>query len=152
LNDLLRQDFELLCNRLDSLSRAISAISDKIDLFREVSRALRTPSESVSEQALAILKVFDHLQAQQMIVFDLPPRLTFLPNRRALVVREVRFLATDVAALATCGLIDLVNFNGSGNPIYALTRAGARVASSVSDACLPKEAATDAEILGDLWD
>ena len=146
LNDLLRQDFGSLSTKLDTVSSAISAISDKIDSFGQVGRALRTATESVSEQAIAILKVFDHFQAQRMIVFDFPPCLGFLPGGRSINVGEARFLETDVAALAGCGLIELVDHNGSGNPIYGLTRAGARVASSVSDDYLLKEPVADDDI------
>lgn len=146
LNLLLRQDFDVLSTKLDTISSAISAISDKIDSFTQVGLALRTAKESVSVQAIAILKVFDHLEAHRMVVFIDPPSLRFLPGKQPINVGEPRFLDADVAALAAYGLIELVDQTGSGSPIFSLTRAGAQVALSVSEDYLPKDARKDEPI------
>jgi hypothetical protein len=42
-----------------------------------------------------------------------------------------RFLETDVAALQSMGFVRLVDRNKSGNPIYAITRAGSAFAATL---------------------
>jgi hypothetical protein len=145
LTEMLRQDYDTLSEKLDSLTGAISAISDKIDTFGEVGRALRTSTENVSIQALAILKCFDASEAPRMVVFEHPPSIWFVPKGASIKVGEPRFLETDVRSLACCGLIEHVDYNKSGNLIYSITRAGARIAALLPDEYLPKTTEVDTD-------
>lgn len=44
-----------------------------------------------------------------------------------------RFLEADVAALESMGFIRMVDQNNSGNPIYAITRAGSGFAATLPE-------------------
>lgn len=134
LNELLRQDYGRLGDRLDSISSAISSISDRIDTFGQVARAFRSPSDAISDQALAILKIFDQKQALRMYVTDrtrLGPECVFLPSGGSVRVGEPRFLEADISTLLRFGFIELVGHNSSGSPMYCMTRSGTSVAASI---------------------
>jgi hypothetical protein len=131
LASLLRQDLSILDSKLDTIAGAISAVADKIDSLSQVGRALGTDTESLSDQATEVLKVFDQMAASRMVVFDHRPEVRFLPSGQGIQFDEGRFLETDVAALESMGFIRMVDQNKSGNPIYAITRAGSGFAASL---------------------
>ncbi len=131
LASLLQQDLSVLCSRLDTIAGAISAVADKIDSLSQVGRALGTDTEALSDQATEVLKVFDQMAASRMIVFDHRPEVRFLPSGQGIQFDEGRFLETDVTALEIMGFIRMVDQNNSGNPIYAITRAGSAFAATL---------------------
>jgi hypothetical protein len=73
LASLLQQDLSVLGSRLDTITGAISAVADKIDLISQVARALGADTEALSEQAAEVLKFLDQLGASRMVVFDHEP-------------------------------------------------------------------------------
>jgi prophage DNA circulation protein len=131
LTSLLQQDLSVLGSRLDTITGAISAVVDKIDSLSQVGRALGTDTEALSDQAVEVLKVFDQMAASRMVVFDHEPVCLFLPNRMSATFSDARFLETDVTALESMGFIRMVDQNKSGNPIYAITRAGSAYAATL---------------------
>ena len=131
LTSLLQQDLSVLGSRLDTIAGAISAVADKIDSLAQVGQALGTDTEALSDQAAEVLKVFDQMGASRMVVFDHEPVCLFLPNRMSVTFSDARFLETDVAAIETMGFIRMVDQNNSGNPIYAITRAGSAFAATL---------------------
>jgi prophage DNA circulation protein len=131
LASLLQQDLSVLGSRLDTIAGAISAVADKIDSLSQVGRALGTDTEALSDQAAEVLKVLDQMAASRMVVFDHEPVCLFLPNRMSIQFSDGRFLETDVAALESMGFIRMVDQNNSGNPIYAITRAGSAFAATL---------------------
>ena len=131
LTSLLQQDLSVLGSKLDTIAGAISSVADKIDSLSQVGRSLGTDTEALSDQAAEVLKVFDQIGASRMIVFDHEPEVRFLPSRQGISFSEGRFLETDVAALETMGFIRMVDQNKSGNPIYAITRAGSAFAATL---------------------
>lgn len=132
LASLLQQDLSVLGSRLDTIAGAISAVADKIDSLSQVGRALGTDTEALSDQAAVVLKVFDHMGASRMVVFDHRPEVRFMPSGQGIQFAEGRFLETDVAALESLGFIRMVDRNKSGNPIYAITRSGSAFAASLT--------------------
>jgi hypothetical protein len=131
LTSLLQQDLSVLGSRLDTIIGAISAVADKIDSLSQVGRALGTDTEALSDQAAEVLKVFDQLGASRMVLFDHEPVCLFLPTGMSVTFSDARFLETDVAAIESMGFIRMVDQNKSGNPIYAITRAGSAFAASL---------------------
>lgn len=131
LASLLQQDLSVLGSRLDTIAGAISAVADKIDSLSQLGRALGTDTEALSAQAAEVLKVFDQMGASRMVVFDHRPEVRFLPSGQGIQFVEGRFLETDVTALESMGFIRMVDQNKSGNPIYALTRAGSAFAATL---------------------
>ena len=131
LASLLQQDLSVLGSRLDTIAGAISAVADKFDSLSQVSRALGTDTEALSEQAAEVLKVLDQMAATRMVVFDHQPEIRFLPSGQGVQFSEGRFLETDAAALESMGFIRMVDQNKSGNPIYAITRAGSAFAATL---------------------
>jgi hypothetical protein len=131
LASLLQQDLSVLGSRLDTIAGAISAVADKIDSLSQVGRALGTDTEALSDQAAEVLKVFDQSGASRMVVFDHEPVCLFLPSGMSVTFSDARFLETDVAALESMGFIRMVDQNNSGNPIYAITRAGSAFAATL---------------------
>jgi prophage DNA circulation protein len=133
LTSLLQQDLSVLSSKLDTVARAISSVANKIDSMSQVGRALGTDTEALSDQAAEVLKVLDQLGASRMVVFDRQAEVRFLPSGQGIQFAEGRFLETDVAALESMGFIKLVDHNNSGNPIYAITRAGSSFASTLPE-------------------
>ncbi|MDP3849821.1 MAG: hypothetical protein Q8Q59_04900 [Luteolibacter sp.] len=131
LTALLEQDLSALSSKLDTIAGALSSVADKIDSLSQVGRALGTDIEALSDQAAAVLKVFDQMGASRMVVFDHRPEVRFLPSGQGIQFTEGRFLETDVAALESMGFIRLVDQNKSGNPIYSITRPGSAFAATL---------------------
>jgi hypothetical protein len=136
LSSLLQQDLSVLGSRLNTISGAISAVADKIDSLSQIGRALGTGTEALSDQAAEVLKCLDQLGARRMVIFDHRPEVRFLPNGQGIQFTEGRFLETDVADLESMGFIRLVDQNNSGNPIYAITRAGSAFAATLPEVTL----------------
>jgi hypothetical protein len=67
----------------------------------------------------------------RMVVFDHEPVCLFLPSGMSVTFSDARFLETDVAAIDSMGFIRMVDQNKSGNPIYAITRAGSAFAATL---------------------
>ena len=59
------------------------------------------------------------------------PECVFFPDRESIRVGESRLLEADISTLVRFGFIELVDHNGSGSPLYCITRAGASVAASL---------------------
>lgn len=131
LSALLSQDLSVISTKLDTIVGSLSAVADKIDTLSQLSRTLGANAEALSEQAAEILKIFDQTLASSMIysrdfhvcVFDETP----------IRFEDTRFVAADVASLATLGFIRLVDQNNSGDPIYAMTRQGSALARQLPD-------------------
>ncbi len=136
LTALLHQDLSVLSSKLDIITGAISAVGDKIDCLSQVSHALGVDKQSLSEQAAEILKVFDQLGASRMLFSDKPLACVFMPGNQVVQFSETRFMETDVAALESMGFTKLVDHNTSGNPIYAITRAGTAFAATHPEVAL----------------
>lgn len=136
LTALLHQDLSVLSSKLDIITGAISAVGDKIDYLSQVSHALGVDKQSLSEQAAEILKVFDQLGASRMLFSDMPLACVFMPGNQVVQFSETRFMETDVATLESMGFTKLVDHNTSGNPIYAITRAGTAFAATQPEVAL----------------
>jgi hypothetical protein len=128
LTQLLQQDSAQLADKLDLVLRVVAGISEKMEGFSALSRALGV-SGSLSPQALDILKVFNRCRATGMIHLQQSRHLAFLPHGLYEGKLDARFLADDLATLEEVGLVRTVRFNGSGDPVYGLTRTGADYAA-----------------------
>ena len=131
MTSLLQQDLSVLGSRLDTIAGAISAVADKIDSLAQVGRALGSSTECLSDQAAEMLKLFDQLGVSRMLFSDHPLACVFMLGNRVVQFAESRFMEADVAALESMGFIKLVDHNNSGNPIYAISRAGSAFASTL---------------------
>lgn len=134
LNALLEDDLKTLSEKLDVITSTLTAVSNKVDKLSQIGNALGVSAEAISEQAFAILKAFEESAAEKMIVFNWPITIAF--DKRGgpspiLTVSEPRFLEGDIDSLVRAGLIHLASYNGSGDPIYSLTRSGSTVARSI---------------------
>jgi hypothetical protein len=134
LTGLLQEDLSVLTLKLDTIASAISSVADKIDTLSQVAHALGGITDALSSQAVEVLKCFDQIGASRMVVLDHDPVCIFLPSGQSLEFSEGRFLETDVAALNSMGFIELVDHNGSGNPIYVITRSGSALAATLPPA------------------
>lgn len=136
LHELLREDSAALAEKLDLVCTSLSALSDRIDGLAALSRALRAPADALSDQAAAVLQYFERSGDTQMIFFNSrrPAALGFVPSGRSISVGDTRFLDDDVTTLEAFGFIRVVRHNDSGQPIYALTRAGSRFAAQLPSA------------------
>jgi hypothetical protein len=131
LNVLLRQDSALLSKKLDFACAALTSISDRIETLAPLSRALNAQTDALSEQAVAIVKYFDQSGTQRLTVLTTfrPPMLGFEPSGKTITVTAPRFLEDDISSLQALGLLRLVDRNGSGEAILALTRLGSSFAA-----------------------
>lgn len=136
LGDLLRLDISLLNSKLDTIVTAISSVADKIEALDRVSRALQASTGALSDQAAYILKGFDQSGETRMVVFAEYGMVHLMPQGFGLPIGDSRFLEDDISSLASLGLISHVDHSRDGDPIYAITRAGSRVAQSMPDVAL----------------
>lgn len=119
-----------LNDKLDALSSVVRGIAEKIDGLDKF--AVCFPGgDQISEDALAILDWFDASQEPNMLFSSSVPQLTccaLLPSGKSVKTKDIRFMADDVAKLEALNFIQRVRYNGSGDPIFTLTRNGARYA------------------------
>jgi hypothetical protein len=133
LSALLQQDLSVLSSKLDLITGAISAVADKIDRIGQVSRALGADTEALSDQAVALIKAFEESGDGRMVFSSQQMACVFDPSGRRFSAQEPRFLEADVESLAIFRYVELVDQNGHGDPIYALTRGGSRFAATQLD-------------------
>ncbi|MEQ1748205.1 MAG: hypothetical protein ABL974_02200 [Prosthecobacter sp.] len=137
LNQLLREDNEVLGAKLDVISTGISSLARRIDSLRVVAESFDSPRSILSDQAVELLRYFDHTGAPRMVVFDPDSNrshhIKFLPKGGVCKVADVRFMEADLARLTQFDFIRQVDSNSSGQPIYAITREGAAFAAEVGD-------------------
>ncbi|MEN3369350.1 MAG: hypothetical protein V7609_1493 [Verrucomicrobiota bacterium] len=129
---LLREDTAKLGEKLGFACSALSSISDRIEALAPLARALNASSQTLSDQAVAILKRFDETGAERLILFARRKQIGFLPMGRVTIgVAEPRFLEDDILSLEGVGFLRLVAHNNDGEPIFALTRPGAAFAAQI---------------------
>ncbi|HTS16491.1 MAG TPA: hypothetical protein VMP11_02865 [Verrucomicrobiae bacterium] len=133
IQDLLKRDVEDVRAKLDLINESIVALASRIDGLSGIAGALGAKDVRLSDQAVAILQEFEKSRSTDLGVFlniD-PPQCALFPEGRGFTVRDGRFLADDIEILEGFGFIKFTHHNESGNPIYALTRAGAEYARAI---------------------
>jgi len=136
LKQLLEQDADTLNGKLDFLCGVVCSISDRIEKLSPLARAVHAPTDALSDQAVDILRRFDESGADLLIIFVRQQQFGFHSSRggtgKSIAVKQPRFLSDDIESLAAVGFINLVRHNGSGDPIYAITRSGSAFAKQLS--------------------
>ncbi len=134
MGQLLREDSQILSGKLDLVCEGISSLSQRIESLSGVANALESKGDSLSEQAIEILKLFSESGANRMVTFDPHPgmeNILLLPNRVSYSLSDVRFMEYDLCVLCRFDFIRQVDSTTQGNPIYGLTRNGAAFAAQL---------------------
>ncbi len=128
LQDLLAKDHAALTAKLDVIIRGVSALSDKLDGFRPLVRAMGGLGDGLSKQAISLLKGFILSGAVSLLYSPTRQLIAYLPGSKSLAEIDPVFLADDLGTLAEFGMLRIESHNDSGDPVFAITRAGAALA------------------------
>jgi len=131
LRRILERDLNELSKKLDVVLDGVSSISEKLDGFQGLHSSLEGAASELSLQATMILKYFEQSKAHQMVVLDFPLAIGFMPNGKAIEVKEGRSLRSDITELENLSLIEQSSWNSNGDPIYSITRTGIKFAESL---------------------
>ena len=130
LNALLRQDTAELSERIELLCRGIAGLSEKLEGFAPLTRAIGTKAEVLSDQAIWLLQTFEASEAMGMVHLQRRGAVMFVQGNDIDTTRKLdsRFLEDDLRTLEGLGLITVARYNTDGEPVFALTRLGAECA------------------------
>ena len=131
LSGLLQRDVSDVNAKLDVLTNAMASVAEKLDSFRGIGRAIGAVGDQISHQAVHLLCAFEASGAARMVVMCDFHICYLLPNNQTLEPAEKRFLEDDISSLAYLGFLKHVDYNKSGHPIYAMTRAGSKFAQEI---------------------
>ena len=125
LETLLSQDLGFISEKLNLVCQGLSSLSDKVDALAPLVRSLGATTEELSDQAMSILKVLEQSGSTRAIMFRDGEHFGLLPHGGQFGFSEApRFIVEDMEALVAFGLLNLVEYNNSGDPIYSITRRG----------------------------
>jgi hypothetical protein len=130
---LLREDREVLRQRLDKLDIMLAGVASRMEGFAPLVEALY-PSANVSAQAVSILKQLRDAGGSKAIDIGANNHrgpVYLIPDGRQgeLVFSEVQFLQDDFTRLCELGLLRL-DINSTGKRVYVFTRAAAKFLSA----------------------
>lgn len=139
LDKLLAADHAAMLEKLDDIQTIVATLLSRVDEFRGLSQAV-APDADLSEQAVSVLRQFAHSGADSLFYasygsgqFALQPE-----NGEPLQVTEPRFLKNDLDQLVALGLFS-VEYNSQGDPLFGLTRSGARYLQAVDGKATPPD-------------
>jgi hypothetical protein len=121
---LLKEDFEILREKLDRLDRAFAAFAAFDEDLGRLASAIR-PGESLSEQALDLLRQFAASGATKFIEVRGHDGMVLVLTEGGsgqLSYEDKRFIADDLETLVDLGLIRISDVNSSGGRVFVLTR------------------------------
>lgn len=131
LAQLLRTDVGELSAKLDTIMQAISAVSQKIDGFSQISERLSAATDLLSQQACRVLKTFAAFDtAERLIVAHHQTldgsswELHLSPGVGVFFPDQTRFVANDIDLLVHLNLLQHIQNTGEGFPMLVLTRSG----------------------------
>jgi hypothetical protein len=129
VNRLLRADHSEIIARLNTINEALTSVLSHISEFSVLAKQLGTTS-ALSDQAVSILQQFAGSKATEFVHFqvEVGSILALTSGDGNIPFDDERFVTDDIQSLAALGFISLTRYNSSGNPIYSLTRNGARYA------------------------
>ena len=130
IQELLTHDVAEVSAKLDLVNDSILALASRIDGLSGIASALGARTATLSDQAVAILQEFEKSTSVELGLFlrDDVPRCVLFPEGCELTIQHRRFLVEDIEMLQLLGLIKQAGSNGNGDPLFALTRAGAEYA------------------------
>jgi hypothetical protein len=134
IQELLKREVGEVSAKLDVINESIVAVASRIEGFSGIVTALGVRTARLSNQAIAILQEFEKSNSTELGVFlNLnPPQCALFPEDRGFTVEHCRFLVEDIEALQVFGFIKQAGSNRDGDPLYALTRAGADYARTAN--------------------
>jgi hypothetical protein len=139
LRDLLSKDFAFISEKLDLISEGMVCLASKMDALSPLAGAFHATGESLSNQALGMLKAFDVSQAHEMVWSG--GSGFKLTGKGGFHVIEKRFASADVQALLDHGFIKKNPVDNSLWQFFSLTRLGSRYAKELPS--LPPELLRD---------
>jgi hypothetical protein len=131
---LLEEDSALIKSKLDTIEDVVRSVASRMEGFSKLSEAI--PHEGyLSDQACNLIRRLDANESGEMLchIETRIVKVVFLPTSSGrFEPSEPRFLSDDLSKLESAGWIRLVRHNGSGQPIYAITRRGSEAAKRIS--------------------
>lgn len=132
IKTLLNQDHKIFNEKLDKIDTALTAFVSTLEGFSSLAQAIN-PNNTLSEQAINILKQFQKSGASQMLEHRALDDLEylFLGVGSYLEISEQRFVEDDLQILIKYGLLRQ-DFNSSGKNLYTFTRAASNLVGNES--------------------
>lgn len=131
LATLLEEDSTHIKEKLETIEDVVRSVASRIEGFSKLASAI-PHEEYLSDQACDFLKRLDSTQSGEVLCHIQGGRVSvaFLPvSSGSYQPTEPRFFGDDVNKLAGAGWLRLARYNGSGQPIYAITRRGSAAAA-----------------------
>jgi hypothetical protein len=133
VDNLLRSDHVQMLQKLDSITEILLTLLSRVDNFRGLAQAI-APNIELSEQAISILRQFIDSGGHELFYADYGNGQFVLQmgNGAPIGITEPRFIKDDLDQLAALQLFS-VSYNSDGNPIYVITRGGARLLNTIDE-------------------
>ena len=134
VDKLLQKDHEKILSELGTVSEILGTIMSRLDSFSGLANAV-FPNVELSEQARDILVMFYDSGAQLLILMphtSVGPILCLSPGN-GVEIAEPRYVEDDLNTLVGFGFL-APDITSSGEPMYKLTRNGAKFVSLVKQA------------------
>lgn len=130
---LLKQDRELLLQKLGAIDEILSLISSRVEGFSQITSALR-PNAEISGQAISVLRQLFESGGSKFLKSDAigrGPALLIMGGKGGQILYEdLQFIEDDLSTLVNIGLLNQ-EYNSKGNPLYVVTRAAAKFLAAV---------------------
>jgi hypothetical protein len=130
---LLKQDRELLLQKLGTIDEILSLISSRVEGFSQITNALR-PNSEISGQAVSVLRQLFESGGSKFLksgAIGRGPIFLIVGGKGGKIAYEdLQFIEDDLSTLVNLGLLNQ-EYNSKGNPLYIVTRAAAKFLAAV---------------------
>ena len=131
IKSLLKQQHEVVLQKLSALDETLLLLSSSIGGFKEISNAL-APNIELSKQSISIIDQLNNSGGSSLL--EHPTRfglqLIFLESQGSIEIEEPRFIEDDLTQLVNLGLL-LLDYNPKGSRIFRLTRMAVKLLEQV---------------------
>ncbi len=151
-----RHDFQLLCDKIESssettraltgmierdlkstneylglIAESVTAMANHIEPLHALSASMGAENEQLSEDAVKLLIIFESANYDKMLWMRRIKMIHFFPEGISYPAPS-RFMESDIESLESAGFIIVCGHNSSGDPMYNLTRLGAKFAQAAA--------------------
>lgn len=130
---LLKQDRELLLQKLGAIDEILSLISSRVEGFSQITSALR-PNAEISGQAVSVLRQLFESGGSKFLkagAIGRGPMFLIMGGKGGQIAYEdLQFIEDDLSTLVNLGLLNQ-EYNSKGDPLYVVTRAAAKFLAAV---------------------
>lgn len=132
LDKMLKDQHGQVMGELSELNKITTGIAHNLASLSGLASAVDAAAPRLSEQCISILQQYNAAEASKALEYVLMSGrgFTFMDGSRGEVtISDRRFIESDLTDLCAIGLLTL-DYNGKGDRIFHITRAGAKIGES----------------------